>query len=83
MTPLECDRADLMARSMEPPPNAVRTMECHRGRLIPQAVVREMLEAFGIKVCRDCHRFAGMTGRARVHWREPELVAVRRRNLPN
>jgi hypothetical protein len=58
-------------------------MECHRGRLIPQAVVREMLEAFGIQVCRRCHRFAGMTGRARVQWREPETVPVRARNLPN
>lgn len=58
-------------------------MECHRGRLFPEAVVREMLGAFGIQVCDRCHRFAGMTGRARVQWREPELVPVPRRILPN
>jgi hypothetical protein len=63
----------------------VDVMECHRGRLIPQTVVREMLEAFGIQVCPRCHRFAGMTGRARVQWREPETVPVpvRNRTLPN
>jgi len=58
-------------------------MECHRGRLIQEAVVREMLEAFGIHVCPRCHRFSGMTGRARVHWREPELIPVRRPIRPN
>jgi len=65
--------------------DATSAMECHRGRLIPQAVVREMLEAFGIHVCERCHRFAGMTGRARVQWRESqaELVPVRRHHLPN
>jgi hypothetical protein len=60
----------------------LRVMECHRGRLIPEAVVREMLEAFGIHVCPRCHRFSGMTGRARIQWRERELVPVRR-ELPN
>ena len=46
--------------------------------------MREMLEAFGIQVCERCHRFAGMTGRARVQWRERELVPVQRRTtLPN
>ncbi|HEX2626895.1 MAG TPA: hypothetical protein VHL56_08320 [Candidatus Limnocylindrales bacterium] len=58
-------------------------MDCHRGRLIPEAVVREMLEAFGIHVCPRCHRFSGLTGRARVQWRERELVPVMHRNRPN
>jgi hypothetical protein len=63
--------------------DGTRAMECHRGRLIPQAVVREMLEAFGIHVCERCHRFSGMTGRARVQWREPETVSIRHRDHPN
>jgi len=55
-------------------------MDCHRGRLIPQPVVREMLAALGIQVCPRCHRFSGMNGRS--HWREPELIPVRRRQVP-
>lgn len=36
---------------------------CHEGREFASPIVRELLRAFGVKTCPDCHRFAGMAPR--------------------
>ena len=38
--------------------------ECHTtGRRFASPIVREMLQAMGVRTCPDCHRFTGMAPR--------------------
>ena len=38
-------------------------VSCHRGRVIPDPIVREMMRACGMETCPDCHRLTRVHGR--------------------
>lgn len=47
------------------PLTALPDEPCHEGRLVASPIVRELLAAFGVKTCPDCHRYVGIAGRSR------------------